>query len=155
MRRWTTGTNDYYYTAGIFLEEAPWYIFAIEHAIMWICHTLIPRIPLPSFIKITRDGEYYTLRSYYGTIADLFHAKICYAVTTWCWNKTKKYDIDFPYQMLENLIPESIDKDNDMDRDVDELYIMADNKRYSDLIGEEFKEVYNKLKSIGEVRMKK
>mgnify|MGYP001024237259 CR=1 FL=1 len=155
MRRWSTGTNDYYFTAGIFLEEAPWYIFFIENVIMWICHTLIPRIPLPNFIKIKREGEEYTLRSWYGTTADLFHIYVCCPITEWCWKKIKHYDIEVPYRMLREMIPDSIDPNDNMDRDLEEMYIIADNKRYSDKIGDEFKEVYDKLNNIYEVCCKR
>lgn len=155
MRKWSTGTNDYYFTSSIFLEEAPWYVFFIETSIMWICHILIPRIPLPNFIKIIRDNEEYTLRSYYGTTADLFHCYVCYPISGWCWKKIKHYNISFPYKMLAEMIPEVLDDEDMDDIDLDEKFILADNKRYSDLVGEEFKEVYKKLETIGEVRRKK
>jgi hypothetical protein len=154
MRKWSTGTNDYYFTSSIWLEEAPWYIFFIENAIMWICHNLIPRIPLPSFIKITREGEEYTLREWYGTTNDLFHCDVCIPITTWCWKKIKHNDIYFPYEMLKEIIPDSAYRTNDIEYDFEEKCIMADNKRYSDRISDEFKEVYEKLKNIGEVRRK-
>jgi hypothetical protein len=156
MRRWSKGTNNYYFTSSIWLEEAPWYIFFIENAIMWICHTLIPRIPLPSFIKIVREGEETNLKNYYGTVADLFHCYVCSPITSWSWKKIKHYDVSFPYKMLEEMIPDLIDQDwSVMDLDYDEMYIVADNKRHSDKIGDEFKEVYEKLKTIGEVRRKR
>ncbi len=155
MRRWSTGTNDYYFTAGIFLKEAPWYVFMIESIVMNICH-LIPRIPLPKSIKVIREGEEYTLRDWYGTTADLFHIYVCAPISGWCSKKTKTHDIEFPYKMLKNLIPESVDDENDMvDRDLEEMYILAENKRYADLLGEEFNEAYQKLKNIYVVRSKK
>lgn len=62
MTRWGIGTNNYHFTSSIILEEAPWYIFAIEFCIQWICH-FMPPIPLPK-IKIKIDGEIEKLTSF-------------------------------------------------------------------------------------------
>ena len=151
MRRWSTGTNNYYFTGSIFLEEAPWYIFFIESLIMNICHW-IPRIPLPK-IKIIREGEEYNLRSWYGTTGDLFHSYVCSKVSEWCWNKTKNYNINFPYEMLRELIPASEDP-NPYFTDEDDKEDLKKNLEYSKSVGKEFRTVYNKLDKIYDVRSK-
>ena len=35
MKRWTIGTNNYFFTGGIYLDEAEWYIFLFR-----VCYTM-------------------------------------------------------------------------------------------------------------------
>lgn len=153
MKRWNTGSNCYYFTSSIYLDEAPWYIFFIEHAIQWICH-YFPRIPLPP-IKIKRYGEETTLRAYYGTAGDLFHVYVCTPVFNWCWENTERQSIEFPYKMIEELFPDAHSDDCDYfndEEDEEEKKIILKNIEYSKSIGEEFRTVYNKLQKIADVR---
>ena len=55
MRKWSIGHNDCYYTSNLWLEEAPWYVFAIDYCMNYIC-SWIPAIPLPK-IKITDEDH--------------------------------------------------------------------------------------------------
>jgi hypothetical protein len=151
MRRWSAGTNNFYFTGSIFLEEAPWYIFFIEWSIMWICH-FIPRIPLPK-IKIVRDTEETNLREYYGTTADLFHIYVCSNISQWCWDKTKNDCVSFPYDKLIELIPNSEDLNEYSTDSYDNDEDLKKNLEYSKLVGEEFKVVYDKLENISGFRM--
>jgi len=156
MKRWSTGSNNYYFTCSIYLDEASWYVFALEDSIQWICH-FFPRIPLPNFIKIKREGEEYTLRSWYGTTGDLFHIYVCSPIFEWCWNNTKKQTIQFPYEMLMKIFPDEFEnimreRIDDVDNDEDEIRVINKNYEYSRLVGKEFEVVYNKLKKIFDVR---
>ena len=159
MKRWSIGTNNYYFTSSIYLDEAPWYIFFLEEAIQWICH-YTPRIPLPRFIKIQREGYEYSLRDWYGTTADLFHVYICTPVFNWCWDKTKKNDIEFPYEMIKEMFPEKFNEEDEyrIDKDDDdyeeELEDFCDNKVYSEHVGMAFKVIYNDLENIYKDRRK-
>lgn len=153
MKRWSIGINDYYYTSGISLEEASWYIFFLEWLISWICY-YFPRIPLPNFIKIKRDGEIYGLKDYYGTTRDLFHIFVCMPVSNWSWNKTKFEYIEFPYEEIMKKFPKKF-KDDDIDEDdIEEKIIRNKNYEYSKKIGKEFMNSYNKLSNISNIRMK-
>lgn len=148
MKRWFIAHNDYYFTASIHLEEAPWYIFALDNSIPYICD-YIPRIPLPK-IKIIKDGEKTNLKDYYGTIQDLFHVYICEHISNWCWNKTKIKSFNFPYFKLNNEFPELFEEDHYYDSDEYD----KENEKYSKKLCEEFEEVYEKLEGMYEERRK-
>ena len=111
MRRWSIGINDYYFTASIWLEDAPWYIFVIEYVIQFICNC-IPRIPLPR-IKIIRGNKETTLKDWYGTTEDLFHAFICGPVVEWCYKKINMESVDCPYYFLKKKFPKDFQKIED------------------------------------------
>lgn len=142
MTRWSIGSNNIYFSASIYLKEAPWYIFLIDSISAFICHW-IPRIPLPP-IKIKRDNEIYKLGEYYGTIGDLFHLYIHMPIFNWCYRKIKETNIRFPYQMLDELFPNELlkDKYSDDEELKDEIKI---NKEVSEKVCEEFKIIYDKL----------
>ena len=149
MKRWSIGANNYYFSASIYLEEAPWYIFMIEYSIQYICH-YFPRIQLPN-IKIIRDNEEYTLRSYYGTTGDLFHIYICTKIFNWCYDRIKLKTFEFPFEMLKNEFP-------DLFKDAYEYFDekeVKDNLEYSMKIKEEFDVVYNKLENLIKTRMER
>ena len=148
MKRWTIGTNNYYFTSSIVLEEAPWYIFMIGSSIQQIC-SWFPRISLPK-IKIIRDNEETNLEEYYGTISDVFHIYICEPIFSWSYDKIKSTYIEFPYLMLKEKFPDIFNeyKTEFYDEDKDHL---KENSEYSKKIGEEFKVVYDKLGKICDV----
>lgn len=107
MRRWGIGTNDLYYTASAYLEEAPWYIFFAE----WLNHsvcTIIPRIPFPA-IKITlEDGEETTLKDYYGDLSGYWCCTVCNPLTQYLYSKIRVKHIEFPYKIAEKVFSEEI-----------------------------------------------
>ena len=154
MRRWFIGSNNFYFTSGIYLEEASWYIFTIESSIQWICH-YFPRIPLPK-IKIIKDKEETNLQEYYGNISDLFHIFICAPITNWCWKKIDMIHFNHPYEMLKKKFPKEFENpdENYEDDDEEDVKEREDNLKYSKLVGEEFKVAYDKLGKIADVRMK-
>jgi len=154
MRQWSIGTNDYYYTGSIWLEEAPWYIFALGSFIQWICY-FFPRIPLPK-IKIIREGEETNLKDWYGTTGDLFHCFICDPIFGWCWGKIKSTYIEFPYLKLKEEFPEMFKDENNIwdDQSEEEKLVREKNSEYSKKVGEEFNIYYKKLQNISENRMK-
>jgi hypothetical protein len=144
MTRWSIGRNNYYFTGCVFLEDAPWYIFTIEYIIQTICDWF-PPIPLPKFIKITRDNEKYTLREWCGTTQELFHIYVCSEVFQWCYSKINSRIIEFPYNMLKEQFPEHFEDEFEteiINREIEE------HKEYSSSIEKEFKAVYDKLLHI-------
>jgi len=104
MRRWYIGINDHYYTSHICLEEASWYIFALENSIMTICD-YAPRIPFPK-IKIKRDEEETNLKDWYGDTQQVFHAFVCDSVFQWCQKRIKNTDISLPFFYLKTKFPD-------------------------------------------------
>lgn len=109
MRRYYVGTNDYYYTANLGLEEAPWYVFAIENINFWIC-SLIPTIPLPPIKFIPKgETERTTWREWFGDTEQLYHVFICVPVFNWCQSKIKNKMISLPYFFLKEQFSEDFD----------------------------------------------
>jgi hypothetical protein len=155
MRRWFIGSNNFYFTSGIYLEDGPWYVYAIETSISWIC-SYFPRIPLPK-IKIIRDKEETNLKEYYGDTRDLFHIFVCDPITNWCFKKIDMIHFDHPYEMLKKEFPKEFENPDELyeDDDEEDKLEREDNLKYSKLVGEEFKLTYNKLQKIADVRMKK
>ena len=153
MKRWGIGINNYYFTSAIYLEEAPWYVFALESAVTNICH-YFPRIPFPK-IKIIIDGEETNLKDYYGSTRDLFHIYICIPVTNWCFRKIKSTNFDFPYLTLKENFPESFKflEDYKNDADEEEKQKLKENEERSKLIGGEFNLVYKKLQDLGNTKV--
>ncbi len=76
MKIWSYGINSYYKTADITIDILPWYIHLLDSLFNIICGNLIPPIPFPSFIKVKRDDDIYTLREWYGDLRQWFHCII-------------------------------------------------------------------------------
>ena len=47
MRHWEIGVDVEQRTAAYCLEEAPWWVFALDHLVDWLC-LHVPPIPLPN-----------------------------------------------------------------------------------------------------------
>lgn len=113
MRTWSVGYNNYYRTGGVYLREAPWYIFFLKDGVWWICDK-IPRIPLPPItVKISRneaikynDGnENVRLDEYYYDLHHLFHDRVCMKVFNWCEDRITEFNIDpAKIEQVENII---------------------------------------------------
>jgi len=127
MRRWFIGVNDIYYTSHINLEEASWYIFAIEKAIMMICD-IVPGISLPR-IKIKRDGEGTNLRKWYGDTQQVFYAFVCDLVFQWCQRRIKSEFISLPFFFLKDRFPDEFKDCNYEDS-------VKDRKLHSELLSQ-------------------
>jgi hypothetical protein len=156
MRRWSVGINNYYFTSCIYLDEAPWYVFALENTIQQIC-SYFPSISLPK-IKITMDGEETTLKEWYGSTSDLFHIFICAPISEWCFKKTETKYFQFPYEFLKERFPEDFKGLEDYwteSDNFDEKKELKENEEYSKKIGEVFNEAYKKLQTIEERRRQK
>lgn len=125
MQKWSVGQNNYWYTAFLFLEEAPWYIFALETTIQRVCD-IIPPIPLPSIkMKLSEecndgDEEYTTWKEWYGDVQQLFHSFVCCRVSEYCWRKTTSTSIALPYLYLRDTFPTRFQDIEDDDVDVTE-----------------------------------
>lgn len=105
MQRWFLATNSYRKTASVFLEEAPWYIFALENVTFKIC-SLVPHIYIPftDRIKIKDDdGEVYTIYEYYGDLNCLFHSFVCAPITSYCFSKTNTKHVEITWDKLKEL----------------------------------------------------
>ena len=147
MRRWFIGVNDIYYTSYVDLEEAPWYIFAIDNAIMVICD-IIPGISLPR-IKIKWDGEDTNLREWYGDTQQVFHAFVCDPIFQWCQRRIKSEFVSLPFFFLKNMFPEEF-KDCDYEDSVKgrKLHSELVSQVLDDLMKNEAKDVTEAIKKF-------
>lgn len=155
MKRWTIGTNNYFFTGGIYLDEAEWYIFLLEYVIQCICDHF-PSFSLPSFIYIHDDEDNkYSLKEYYGTTQQLFHIFICEPISTWCFNKTSMTHICFPYDMLKEIFPKEFETEEKYEfAELEDKKYVKENLKYSKEVEFEFREVYSKLDNIFKERFK-
>lgn len=109
MRRWGYGINNYHKTASIYLETAPWPIFAIEWLADFICD-LIPLIPLPDIKFRLKDkhsivfngGEWVTAKEWWGDTHHLFHDLIHNPIFSFCYKRTETKDISIDYEVARD-----------------------------------------------------
>ena len=96
MRRLGYGINSYHKTVSIYVDYAPWWIFWIDDVFTFVCD-IIPRIPLPPIpmrlfdedsIEFNDGKKWTTIKSWCGTLRDLFHLFIHDPISEYCWHKT-------------------------------------------------------------------
>lgn len=139
MKRWYVGTNNYWYTASIGLEEAPWYIFALETAAQWTFDK-IPSITLPPIKKKLSEedakfhGESYTTwKDWWGDTQQLFHVYVCAPVVAYCYSRIKDISISLPYTYIKEIFPKEVesreydmsDYDKEETEEIDKRYLLA------------------------------
>jgi len=113
MKSWNYGINNYYKTASISLETAPWHIFAIEKIAEFICDN-VPPIPLPDIKFRLRDkdsiefnkSEWTTLNEWYGDLSQLFHSVIHVPIFDFCQDRIKAKNIKIDYEKLKEMFYE-------------------------------------------------
>ena len=100
MRRWSYGINGYHKTAGVFITEAPAWVFALDWLADIGCR-VVPRwkVPLLSHFHHTDDdGEVYTLSEWYGpTFHSLYDAIIHDPLWRWLQAKGRHYHLEVSY----------------------------------------------------------
>ena len=110
MKSWSYGINNYYKTASISLETAPWHIFAIETITEIICD-VIPPIPLPNIKFRLKDeesiwhngSEWTTINEWYGDLCQLFHGVIHIPISDFCWDRIEIKRIEMDYDELKKM----------------------------------------------------
>jgi len=110
MKNWSYGINNYYKTASISLETAPWHIFVIETITEFICD-IIPPISLPNIKFRLRDkdsiefnqSEWTTVKEWYGDLKQLFHSVIHIPISNFCWDRIVKKYIEVDYDKLKEM----------------------------------------------------
>lgn len=110
MRNWEYGINNYYKTATVYLETAPWHIFAIRRLSEFLCD-IFPPIPMPN-IKIRlkdkdsielNESEYTTIKEWHGDFQQLFHIYIHMPIFNFCNDRIETKDIEIDYYKLKKL----------------------------------------------------
>ena len=110
MKSWHYAINNYYKTANISLETAPWHIFAIERIAEIICDSM-PSIPLPNIRFRLKDkdsikfnqSEWTTVREWYGDLSQLFHSVIHIPISDFCWDRIKTRRIEMDYEKVKEI----------------------------------------------------
>jgi hypothetical protein len=125
MKLFNIGTNNYYHTANVSLDEVPFTLYYLGEMIMWIC-SAIPSIPLPKWYYRSEDGPT-TLKEWFGDTQQLFHIYICTPITSFVWRHTKNTTIYLPYHYLQELFPDYFERGYDDD---------DEDKQYKELSGE-------------------
>jgi len=113
MRRWGYGINSYRKLASIHVEEAPWWIFALERSIEFICD-IIPSIPFPKVKMRLKDpddiefigNEWTTWKDWYGNLNQYFHLLVHNPVFYYCQDKIRSKSIDIIYEKAREMFYE-------------------------------------------------
>ena len=111
MKTWSIGTNSYFYTASIYLEEVPFYLPILESIAARICDFLV-WIPIPKYPEIVirkkdiETGEMIksTLKEWYNDFGTLFHMYVCMPLCDYIHKKTKRHVIEFPYNRALEMV---------------------------------------------------
>jgi hypothetical protein len=114
MRRWTYGINSYRRTASIHVDDAPWWVFALDNLIEFICD-IIPSIPFPKVKLRLRDpedieingSEWTTWKEWYGDLNQYFHLFAHCPVFEYCRDKMKSQSVDITYEKAREMFYDS------------------------------------------------
>lgn len=154
MKRWFIGYNDYWYTAGIHLEETPMILCFLEWVVDWVS-VIIPPINLPR-IKFRlknkdnwdwtehKDGRT-TLRDWYGDFRQVYDVFIWNPVFDFTLKHTKHHYFEYPYGILEKEFPEVFEEMLSKDEDAQER---AKHREASELIEKDFSIILKRLQDI-------
>ena len=127
MRRWGIGTNSLFKTASYDLEEAPWWIFAIEYSIEWLCDC-VPSIPFPDIkLKLLsqkdaddcNDGDrVVSMKGWYGDLQQWFCAAVHMSLTNWCYRKMEITIVNSTWDWMIEHHPEDMKRRAAPDEDI-------------------------------------
>jgi len=153
MKLYRIGTNNYWHTASIILDDVPAGILFLENVVMWICDK-IPYIPLPKLkfrlkerdawdMTENKDGRT-DLNEWFGDTQQLFHIYVCTPVTDLVNKHRKSTMINLPYNFLKERFPSAF-KEIDYDFDDDDIIHMQKTKALAEWLDVQFRELYSKL----------
>jgi len=133
MKHWAIGTNNYWFTASIYLEETPFVLMCLEWVVGYVCYVLtilnikLPRIKIrlkdkESWVDTEKGDGWTTLREWYSDVGQTWHCFVCLPVTDLVWKYTKSKNISYPYFSLNRIFPEEFREEYDWD-DRDKQFI--------------------------------
>ena len=153
MKTYYIGSNNYWYTASLILEDVPTGLYYLELITMWIC-SHIPSISLPPMkfkLKYQDDLDYIdnkdgwtTLKDWFGDTQQIFHTYICTPTTNFVWKHTKRVSINFPYEFLRERFPKEF-AGLESEWDGEDQKFRTKTKRIADWVDALFRDVYRKL----------
>jgi len=162
MKTFSVGTNNYWHTASIILDEVPAPLYYLSRFTEFICD-IIPPIPLPPIpIKLKHKSDYdwtdnndgwSNLKDWYGDTQQLFHLYVCTLVHNIVWKYTKSISINLPYQFLRERFPDDFIDLEDEYTDEKDVQFRIETKKLADaahlaflpvhkLLGYEYKKAY-------------
>jgi len=114
MRKWGYGINSYCKTADIYVDDASWWIFALDRSIEFICD-IIPSIPFPKVRMRLKDpddiefneSEWTTWKDWYGDLNQWFHLFAHCPVFECRRDKMKSESVDITYDKAREMFYDS------------------------------------------------
>ena len=114
MKKWDYGINSYHKTAQIHVDEAAWWVFALDNLIEFICD-IMPSIPFPKVKLRLRDpedieineSEWTTWKDWYGDLNQHFHLFVHCPVFEYCNKKMKSQSVDITYEKAREMFYDS------------------------------------------------
>jgi hypothetical protein len=153
MKLYNIGSNNYWHTASIFLDDVPVGLHFLENVVSYICD-IIPYIPLPKIKFRLKDKEAWDitenkdgrtdLNEWCGDMQQLFHIYICSPISDFVFRHTKHTAINLPYSFLKELFPDSF-KEQDYEFDPEDTEHMQKTKELADWLDVQFRNLYKKL----------
>ena len=114
MKTWSYGINTIYKKANIYLEEASWWVFALDRTIEFLCD-LIPPLSLPKIkirlkdredIEFNGRSEWTTWREWHGDLNQLFHCFVHMPIFDFCQKRIRCKFIEIHYDKAKNIFYE-------------------------------------------------
>lgn len=108
------GVNSYYKKAAIYLQEASWWIFAVDKIVEFLCDWT-PSISLPKIqkrlknkedIEFNGGNELTTLKEWYGDLRQLFNCFIHMPVFYFCQKKMEFRSIEIDFDKAKQMFYE-------------------------------------------------
>ncbi|MGD0856115.1 MAG: hypothetical protein ABSA18_09970 [Dehalococcoidia bacterium] len=110
MRKWGYGINSLHKQANIHIDEAPWWVFALDDLVEAICDIIpFPNIRLelkdPSDIEFY-GGQWTTWNEWHGDLKQYFHVSVHRPIFEFCQNKIKTKSVDITYDQARDMFYE-------------------------------------------------
>lgn len=153
MKTYSIGTNDYWFTASLCLDEVPIGLYFLEWIVSWMCY-FTPSIPLPgikfrlknkySWDYTTNNDGWTTLRDWFGDTQQLFHCHVCVPVHNFVWKHTKTIRLNLPYEFAREKFPDDC-MESESDWDEDDIKFRIKTKELDDWSNDLFTNAYRTL----------
>lgn len=114
MRKWGYGINSFHNKANIYVDDAPWWVFALDDLVEAICG-IIPSVPFSNARLKLKDpeeiefhgGQWTTLKEWYGDLNQYFHVRVHCPVFEFCQRRIKTNSVEITYARAREMFYES------------------------------------------------
>lgn len=104
MRHWEIGVDVEQRTAAYCLEEAPWWVFALESAVDWLCDHL-PSIPLPHSPESSGDSHATDASIAATNTRSWFHLQLHAPLGRWLEDQKQQFWLPASYDAVKQRHP--------------------------------------------------